>query len=149
MNQYMGIIISLAMLLFIIYNQFRTRPVSRDVKLTMPLIMLILGLYSFNNFLDTHQLTSLSWMSIALSFTILAIGMASIRASTVKLWVKDGIVYRKGTLLTLFLWLVSIILHQVLNHVGHVGESTTPIYFSITFTLQKMIVKKRAERILS
>lgn len=70
--------------------------------------------------------------------------MAAIRATTVKVWLEQGITYRQGTWLTILLWVVSIGLHVVLNMIRHVGQSTSLIYLAITFTVQKLIVQKRA-----
>lgn len=149
MNQYVVMIFSLGMAAFVFYNQIRVRLVSNDTKLMIPLIMLVLGIYIFKNYMDTNSLTVISWISILISLSILAIGMAAFRATTVKIWIDKGNVYRQGTWITVALWVVSIAVHLVLNQIGHVGQSTSLIYFVVTFTVQKLIVQKRASRIYS
>jgi hypothetical protein len=142
-------IFSLAMVVLIFYNQVRVRQVKSDTKLTIPLVMLVLGIYNFKDYMATAQLTLISWVSIIISFSVLAIGMAAIRATTVKIWSDNKVIYRQGTWITVLLWIVSIAIHLVLNEIGHVGQSTTLIYFAITFTVQKLIVQKRASELYS
>lgn len=147
MDQYSSVITIIAVIAFILYNQIRVKQVKMDTKFTTPLIMLILGVYSMIDNDELSKFTLVSWISMLISFTVLAIGMAAIRATTVKIWIEKEILYRQGTWLTVLLWAVSISLHSVLNRIGNVGHSTAFIYFAITFTVQKLIIKKRAEQI--
>ena len=144
MNQYSELLLSLVVIALIFYNQVRVRKVSSDTRFTLPLIMCVLGVFTLKSYLDSNQLTVIAWITIIASFTLLAIGMAAIRATTVKLWIDTDVVYRQGTWVTILLWVVSIALHIALNQVGHLGQSTFLIYFAITFTVQKLIIQKRA-----
>ncbi|URZ17487.1 hypothetical protein [Clostridium felsineum] len=146
MNQYSYLIIGILLILLIFYNQIRVRQVRQDMKLTLPIIMFILGVLNFKSYISTNSLTTMALLSIAISFSVLAFGMAAIRAYTVKLWSDNNIIYRKGTWLTIVLWIISIALHIILNKIGHIGQSTSLIYFAITFTVQSFIVQNRVKR---
>jgi hypothetical protein len=144
MNQNYEILFSLAIIVLIFYNQVRVRQVKSDTRFVLPLIMLVLGVINFKNYMATNELTVIAWISIITSFTLLAFGMAAVRATTVKLWTDNSVIYRQGTWITIVLWVISVALHAVLNQIGHVGQSTSLIYFAITFSVQKLIVQKRA-----
>lgn len=84
-------------------------------------------------------------ISIIISLLFLAVGMGVIRASTVRLWVQEGVIFRQGTWLTIGLWIVSVALHMVVDQLGRTGKSTLLIYYAITLFVKNLIVQFRAK----
>ena len=145
MNQYSITLFDVAFIVFILYNQIKIKTINTDSKFTFPLIMIILGMNNFIKYINMSQISLLSWLAIIINFTILAIGMATVRATTLRIWSEQNVIYRQGTWLTILVWIISIGLHAFLNSIGHVGQATTMLYIGITFTSQKIIILKRAE----
>lgn len=141
-------IISVLALCYIFYNQIRVKTVRQEMKFILPIIMLIFGFISLKNYLTTESLTLISITCIILSLTVLAGGMAALRAHTVKIWAKENLIYRQGTWLTIILWIISVILHLLIEKIGDIGQSTTLIYFAITLSIQKWIIRSRAQKLI-
>lgn len=53
-----------------------------------------------------------------------AILLGALRATTVRLWIKDGRVVRQGTWLTVILWLISVGSHLVASALLHGAAAT-------------------------
>jgi hypothetical protein len=143
MNEYIFIIISFALLAFIIYRQVKIRPVQQKARIILPLILMIIGLAD----LKDQTWTFLSVLLFVLSLTVLAGGMGALRAGTVKLWADGGIVYRRGTWITIVLWVVSAGLHYAADAYAHLGTSTLVLYLGVTFLVQSFVVQYRAKRL--
>lgn len=148
-NYISNLLIGLLVLFIIFYNQIRVRQVRNDMKLIFPVILIVFGLSNLKNYFNTHTLTFISLISILISLFILAVAMGAIRAYTVKLWYKDSILFRQGTLLTIVLWIASSILHLAIDYAGHTGQATLLIYYGITLFTQRLVVYSRSKHIVS
>ncbi|OKP90462.1 hypothetical protein A3844_05370 [Paenibacillus helianthi] len=148
MGSFTPVIIGILALLYILYRQLQIRQVNK-LELKLPVILLLFGGIIFKNFLNDHTLTATSFATVIFSLTILAVGMASIRAYTVRLWVEKNTIYRKGTWLTITLWIITMALHFAVDEIGNIGQSTLLIYYAITLSVQQWVVVSRANRIFS
>ncbi|MCL4562264.1 MAG: hypothetical protein M1281_16835 [Chloroflexi bacterium] len=145
MSDYSNLIIGLLVLAFLLYRQLQIRPVRKRVSFTLPLILVILGVVSLESYLSANPPSLTTIISIIFSLLFLAIGMGAIRAATVRLWTRDGILFRQGTLLTIVLWIVSVAMHLAADYFGHAGESSLLLYYAITLFVQSVIVQSRAK----
>lgn len=139
---YIGI--GIAILILIIYNQMRVRQVYRKIKITVPIIFIILGIFTLSEYFQTQIITTKAIISIIISLTALAVGMGVLRAKTMKLWADDAHIYRQGNWLTILLWVITFSLHLFLDYYGNTGESTILIYLGITLIIQRWIIQNRA-----
>lgn len=145
MSSFISIAVSLLVLAYLLYRQRKIRPVRNRVSFTLPLILAILGLSNFQYYFSSKPLSMTTTISIIFSLLFLAVGMGAIRALSVSLWMRDGVVFRQGTWLTITLWIVTLALHLVVDHIGQSGESTLLIYYAITLFVQRVIVQSRAK----
>lgn len=148
-NYISNVLIGLFVLLIIFYNQIRVRQVRNETKLIFPIILILLGISNLQTYFSTHTLTFISLISLFVSLFILAVITGVIRACTVKLWYENSILFRQGTWLTIVLWIVSSILHLMINSIGHTGQATFLIYYGITLCSQRLVVYSRSRHILS
>lgn len=146
MDKYMEFITSLLVLLFLLYRQRQIRQVRNEIRLILPSILILYGLFNLVNYFNSQTLTEMSLFSIALSLLILAAGMGAVRAYTVRLWSDGSVVFRQGTWLTISLWIVSVALHLAVDHIGRTGASTLFIYYGITLAVQSWVVQSRVRR---
>ncbi len=77
-----------------------------------------------------------------------------IRAATVHVWADGGQGWRQGTWLTAVLWVVSLGVHLGYDYLidgkgaqAGLGSASLLLYFGVTFTIQRLILQARAQRI--
>ena len=145
MQNMISIVVGLLVLIFLLYRQRKIRKVRKDVNYKLPLILLILGIANFKGYVATKPLSVNSLLVLIFSLLFLAVGMGAIRAATVKIWVKDGVIFRQGTWLTISLWIVSAGLHMFVDFFGHTGESSLLIYYAVTLFIQSLVVQYRTK----
>jgi hypothetical protein len=162
----MNIVIEIVVLGWLLARQLAAQPLSGGYRL--PLILMIVGVFELGAFLlGGQQLAqvlkgqrSLATIhhgpavvaALAGSLVIAAVS-AAVRAPTFRLWWRDGQWWRKGTGVTLVLWVVSLAAHlayddlisrsQALNGLGN---ATILLYFAISLGIQRMLLTVRAAR---
>jgi hypothetical protein len=163
-----NIIIDAAALAWLLTRQVRARPLSESY--TLPLVLAVVGLLEFGAYLmgGGQQLASFlkghrSFTTIADGKTvlaavagslILAVVTGAIRAPTIRLWWQDGQYWRKGTWVTLTLWIVSLGAHLgydalIAHSTGKaaIGDATMLLFFAVSLTAQRVILTARARRV--
>ena len=164
----MSIVIDLVALAWLLTRQVRARPLKQSY--TLPLILAVVGLFEFGAFLMGGGQQFASFLKGHRSFAtipdartvllavagslVLAIVTGAIRAPTVRLWWQDGQYWRKGTWVTLTLWIVSLGAHLgydalIAHGTGKaaIGDSTVLLFFAVSLTAQRVILTSRARRI--
>jgi hypothetical protein len=163
-----NIIIDVAALAWLLTRQVRARPLSESYAL--PLILAVVGVAEFGAFLMGGGQQFASFLKGHRSFAtipdgktvlaavagslILAVVTGAIRAPTVRLWWQDGQYWRKGTWVTVTLWIVSLGAHLgydalIAHSTGQaaIGDSTLLLFFAVSLTAQRVILTARAHRI--
>ena len=141
----LSIIVSVLVLLYILNNQRRVRQVHQRLGLRLPIILVVLGIFSASNYLNSHPPTTVGLILLVFSLIFLAGGLGTLRAYTVRIWSNDKGVFRQGTWLTIGLWIVSVALHVLIEQVSHTGESSLLLYYGITFGVQRVVVNSRVK----
>ena len=142
---YIYLIVALLVLLLIIYNQLRIRQVRRDLRLRLPIILVIVGLPHLVSYINSEQGNLLTPVTVLAGLLVLAVGMGVLRAYTVRLWSENREVFRRGTWITVVLWILTAGLHLAIAQFGHVGESTLLIDYGITLIVQRWVILTRAQ----
>src|SRR5436309_9373658 len=117
MGQYgVTIIIAALLVVFIIYQQLRTRPINPRQLIALPVVLAVLGLFN----LQQHPLTAAGASALVASVvTAVLFGLA--RGMTTQTWWANGVLMRKGTTVTLLLWIAGIALRLVIGVVARRG----------------------------
>jgi hypothetical protein len=83
------------------------------------------------------------------SLVIAAVG-AAIRVPTFRLWWQDGQYWRKGTAVTVAVWLVSLGAHLLYEGLtardpalSGLGAATTVLYFGVSLGIQRVLLAAR------
>lgn len=143
------VVISLAVLAFILYRQVQVRRTSPRVVL--PVILIVLGVLSLaggSSSLSAGKLTG-SETGILVALLVLDAGcLGAVRAWTVKLW-RDSQpgVLRQGTWLTVVLWLVGLAIHEGVDFAAHIPAGSTLLYVGVTLLAQQLALQARINRL--
>jgi hypothetical protein len=164
----MSMVIDLVALTWLLTRQIRARPLSGSYKI--PLILAVVGLAEFGAFLLGGGQQLAAFLKGHQSFTtipdgktilaavagslVLAVVTGAIRAPTIRLWWQDGQYWRRGTWVTLILWIISLGAHLgydalIAHSTGEaeVGDATMLLFFAVSLTAQRVILAARARRI--
>jgi hypothetical protein len=164
-----GLVIGLVVLVLILVNQLRARPV--DGGVVLPIILAVLGLAEFGALMEggASQFKAVitgqrpfvvpadaSVLAIALVGSLVLAGIgAAVRLPTFRLWWQDGQVWRKGGVLTAALWIASLAAHLGYDawvardsaRLAQLGSVTILLYFAVTLGVQRLFLAMRANRI--
>ncbi|HET9014876.1 MAG TPA: hypothetical protein VFN57_04730, partial [Thermomicrobiaceae bacterium] len=75
-----------------------------------------------------------------------AVGLGVLRSYTVRLWRDDGVLVRRGTRLTVTLWLVGVAIHATIDQTVLAGTSSLLLYLGVTWMAQRRVLLTRASR---
>jgi len=163
-----SILLDLAALVWLLSRQVRTRLLKESYK--VPVILGIIGLLEFGAFMmgggqqfasflkGQRPLATIPDGRIVIAAVagslILAAITGALRAPTVRLWRQDGQVWRRGTWLTVVLWIVSIGAHLGYDALiargtgkADIGDATMLLFFAVSLTVQRWMLTSRARRI--
>ncbi|MFH8678401.1 hypothetical protein [Streptomyces lydicus] len=153
-----GPALALLVVALIVRRQLRTRPVRATAPLIGTAVLGVLGVVALTFGVASatahHPLTAPTVALVVLTLA-LAVPLGVVRARTVRVWRgPDGGALRKGTALTTALWLGSAAVHaamaQWIDHTatgGLLGLSTLHLYLAVTYTVQALLVRRRAARL--
>ena len=148
-----NLLIGLAVLALILVRQMQVRPVRANFRL--PLILAIIGvveLYQFLQHQHQHHNTGVVFAALAGSLALAAV-FGAIRAMTVRVWFDGGRALRQGTWFTAVLWIVSLGAHLGYDYIvdgkslSGLGTASLTLYFAVTYTIQRLILQTKAQRL--
>jgi hypothetical protein len=163
-----SIVIDLVALAWLLSRQVKTRLLKENYG--TPVILGIIGLLEFGALEMGGGQQLASFLKGQRSFStipdgkvvivavtgslVLAAVTGALRAPTVRLWRQNGQVWRRGTWLTVVLWIVSIGVHlgydALITHgtgKAEIGGATLLLFFAVSLTVQRWMLNARAHRI--
>ena len=146
----MDLLIGVAVLALVLYRQLQKRPVRDNMRL--PLIFGVIGVIELVQFLQHGHHGTGVIIALAGSLVLAAI-FGAIRAATVHVWVDGGQAWRQGNWLTAVLWIVSLGVHLGYDYLVEgkssdgLGTASLLLYLGVTFTIQRLILQAKAQRI--
>jgi hypothetical protein len=139
------VVISLAVLAFILYRQRQVRRASPT--LVLPVILIVIGLVELASLSrGSNKLTSAEIGILIVLLALDAVGLGAVRALTVRLWHDGQAVLRQGTWLTVGLWLVGIVIHEAVDLVAHIPSTSLLLYLGLTLLAQQLVLQTRVNR---
>jgi len=147
MGNYASYLLYAAVIIWILYRQLAPRPVKE--KPTLYLILMLIGLVETVGAINANkiQLTP-QWVGIlAVSLIVLTAGFGALRALTCRVWADKGVKMRRGTPLTLVLWIITIGAHIYLGTLVKGSDTTMLLSLGLSLFIQQMIVIRRANKL--
>jgi uncharacterized membrane protein YhaH (DUF805 family) len=149
------LVIGVAVLALLLSRQLTTRPLRESYRVS--LILAILGVIQFINFLDGHPHGNDGGIAAAvIGSLVLAAVFGAARVPTIRVWRDSGRLLRKGSWLTAVLWVLAVAAHLgydylVAGHIsgkngGNVGDATILLYLVVTLTVQRFLLLRRVAR---
>lgn len=132
------------MVLFLVLRkQLTARPLQDKSRLG--LVLVIVGALETFSFASKQHLASRDLTLVVVSLGI-GLGLAAVRAYTIRLWNQDGQTYQRGNVLTAALWIGSLAQHVAIDAlVKHgLGSVSILLYFGIVIFAQQQVLQARA-----
>ncbi|HEY1830369.1 MAG TPA: hypothetical protein VGG38_09015 [Acidimicrobiales bacterium] len=144
-------VVGVLVLTFVLLRQIRVVPVPRAYVPRLPLVLGVIGLFTMTGYAGDHHVTSGAWGWVVATLVVGAIGVGALRGLSMRVWDSNGWVVRQGNVVTMALWLVSLLVHfggDVLgDHAGGAGlvGSSFLLYLGLTLAVQQYVVFRRAQ----
>jgi hypothetical protein len=145
-----NLLIGVLVLGLVIYRQLIPRRVRSNMRIV--LVLAVIGLIETGQYLNGRRLDATLVAEILGSLVLAAVfGLA--RASTVKLFFRDGQWWSRGNWVTAILWVVSVAAHLGFDYLvggrgagsASFGNATILLYLAVTFAVQRMVVIARSQ----
>ena len=146
-----SLLIGVLVLGLVIWRQLIPRRVRSNMRIV--LVLAVIGLIQTGQYLHGRHLDATLIAEILGSLVLAGLfGLA--RAATVKLFLRDGQWWSRGSWVTAILWVVSVAAHLGFDYLvgGHgtgstsFGNATLLLYLAVTFAVQRMVVIARSQR---
>jgi hypothetical protein len=149
-----NIVIGLAVAAFVIYRQVIPRPVRERSAARLVLVLGVIGIVEMVQAAKGHSVPARAVVLVVIGLA-LAVAFGALRAVTMRVWRDpDGVAWRRGSALTITLWIISLAAHIALDlSAGHssVAKSFTSasiwLFLALTLGVQREIIRARAARI--
>jgi hypothetical protein len=150
---FFSVFIGAVVLVWVLLRQVAVRPVPRVIRLGLPVIVGVIGLFGLTSYASSHQhIAGSAWAWVLGTLLVGAIGLGIVRGLTVKIWTAGHWVLRQGTPVTMALWLVSLAVHfagDVFGSHAHDGSGLESasflLYLGLTLGVQTAVVHRRAQ----
>ncbi len=144
------IIIGIAVLGWILYNQLRVRQFTAR-RLRIAGILGVVGVVEVASAAAAHPVSVVGWTLLVVGLVVGA-ALGLVRAATVKLWVRDGAVWTQGHALTAALWILGIGIHIGLDLLAGaiaptanaVNTSSVLLFIAVSLGVQGLVTMQRA-----
>ncbi len=153
-----NILVGLVVVGFLLYRQLTTTSLRTDRGPRAMIILGAVGLYQVVAFAQHGGRIAPVVVGAMMVSLVLAAVLSVARTFTVKLWRTDAGWMRRGTPLTLVLWLVSIGSHLGIDalgahlapagqNAGGLGQATLLLYLAVSIGLQNVLLTKRVAQL--
>ncbi|MEW2549918.1 hypothetical protein AB0910_29830 [Streptomyces sp. NPDC047002] len=135
--------VTAAVLAWLLVRQLSERPLKE--KSRVALVLVVVGAVETVAFAGHHPLSGHD-AAILLASLLVGVGLATVRAFTVRLAVRGGQVVRRGTWLTGLLWIAGIAQHFLMDTTvaAGLGQVTILLYFGVVLLAQRQVLNARA-----
>jgi hypothetical protein len=141
-----NMLIAAAVLILILVRQLRTQPLRGRSRLA--LILAVVGVVQTSEFIGEHSLdlSDVSWLALSLA---IGVALAVVRSYTVKIWVADGVLLRRGTWVTALLWIVAVAQHLLIDQFVSpgFGDASLLVYFGLMIGAQHLVLMSRSRSV--
>jgi hypothetical protein len=149
-----GVIVNAALVLalvaFLLYRQTVARPVVARRLWLLPGILAVVGVAVVAN-VNKGQLSyvAIEWIGIDL---VVSLALGAIRGCFVRIYGRDGVMWRQGGVITVSLWLVAIGVRVLIGilagnaGVGNVSEAALELALAASLLSQNAVIALRGTR---
>jgi hypothetical protein len=143
-------VLVLALVAWVLYRQTIARPVRIRSLWLLPAILIVIGVAAISH-VDNGNLSATATLYLVIDLvTSLVVG--AIRGCFVRVYERDGVMWRRGTAVTMALWIVSIGIRVVIAivagnaGVANVSNAALEITLGVSLLGQNAVVALRGSR---
>jgi len=147
---FFSIALGVIVVIFVLLRQTRVRPVPRVLAIRLPVVLGVLGLFSFFDYTSDHHPSGADYLWVLGTLLVGGVALGALRAITVKLWTANNWVVRQGTAVTMALWFISLAVHFAgalgagPHGAAELSSASFLLYLALTLSVQAAIVHRRA-----
>ncbi len=140
----------LALVAWVLYRQTIARPVSARSLWLLPGVLVVIGLAAISN-VDHGNLSTTAITYLVLDL-VSSVALGALRGCFVKIFERDGLMWRQGGAITIALWIVAIGVRVVIAilastaGVGNVSDAALEVAFGVSLLAQNGVVALRGTR---
>ncbi len=148
-----SVFVGAVLLILVLLRQVAVRPVPRVIRLGLPVVIGVIGLFELVGYTNGHHhIAGSAWAWVLGTLLIGAVGLGILRGLTVHIWTAGNWVLRQGTAVTMVLWLISLAVHFAGDVFGSNAQGGSGLeaasfllYLGLTLGVQTAMVHRRAQ----
>jgi hypothetical protein len=136
-------VVGVLVLIPVLLRQIRAVPVPRAYVPRLPIVLGVIGLFAMSSYAGDHHVTSTDW-SWVLATLVGGVVLGGLRGVSMRVWDTNGWVVRQGNLLTMALWLVTLVLQFAGDAAAGLVGASFLIFIGLTMAAQRYVEFRRA-----
>lgn len=127
----------------VLLRQIRVAPVPRAYVPRLPIVLGVVGLFAMTSYAGSHHVTSSDW-SWVVGTLVGAVVLGGLRGVSTRVWDANGWVVRQANLVTMALWLVTLVLQFAGDAAAGLVGASFLIFLGLTMAAQRYVEFRRA-----
>jgi hypothetical protein len=136
-------VVGALVLIPVLLRQIRAVPVPRAFVPRLPIVLGVIGLFAMCTYAGDHHVTSTDWTWV-LGTLAGAVVLGGLRGLSTRVWDTNGWVVRQANLVTMALWLVTLLLQFAGDAAAGLVGASFLIFLGLTMATQRYVEFRRA-----
>ena len=136
-------VVGALVLIPVLLRQIRAVPVPRTYVPRLPIVLGVIGLFAMSTYAGDHHVTSTDWTWV-LGTLAGAVVLGGLRGLSTRVWDTNGWVVRQANLVTMALWLVTLVLQFAGDAAAGLVGASFLIFLGLTMATQRYVEFRRA-----
>jgi hypothetical protein len=136
-------VVGALVLIPLLLRQIRAVPVPRAYVPRLPIVLGVIGLFAMSTYAGDHHVTSTDWTWV-LGTLAGAVVLGGLRGLSTRVWDTNGWVVRQANLVTMALWLVTLVLQFAGDAAAGLVGASFLIFLGLTMATQRYVEFRRA-----
>jgi hypothetical protein len=136
-------VVGVLVLIPVLLRQIRVAPVPRAYVPRLPIVLGVVGLFAMTSYAGDHHVTSSDW-SWVVGTLVGAVVLGGLRGVSTRVWDTNGWVVRRANLVTMALWLVTLVLQFAGDAAAGLVGASFLIFLGLTMAAQRYVEFRRA-----
>jgi hypothetical protein len=136
-------VVGALVLIPLLLRQLRAVPVPRAYVPRLPIVLGVIGLFAMSTYAGDHHVTSTDWTWV-LGTLAGAVVLGGLRGLSTRVWDTNGWVVRQANLVTMALWLVTLVLQFAGDAAAGLVGASFLIFLGLTMATQRYVEFRRA-----
>ena len=136
-------VVGVLVLIPVLLRQIRAVPVPRAYVPRLPIVLGVIGLFALSSYAGDHHVTSTDWTWV-LGTLLGGVVLGALRGVSMRVWDSNGWVVRQANLVTMALWLVTLVLQFAGDAAAGLVGASFLIFLGLTMSAQRYVEFRRA-----